>query len=93
MCARAQLFDYADYSERLLGMRAFVIYDRTSGKNVAASVAKFDARFGDRLVAVDGCNQGALRSLFERERIAHVYIIKAAAARPEPRTSQDCAPS
>ena len=59
------LFDYADYAERLLGCVAFILYDGSSPKNVQASIQKFKARFGERVLGLgeqEGRREGAAGS-------------------------------
>ena len=52
------LYDYADYAEQYLGIRAHVLYDAASPKNDAGTVAKFAARFGSHFVGLaDGWDE------------------------------------
>ena len=47
------LFDYADYTESLLGGTSHVLYDATNPANSAAVIRRFEARFGERCVGID----------------------------------------
>ena len=49
----------ADYAERLLGCVAFILYDGSSPKNVQASILKFRARFGERVLGLGEREGGA----------------------------------
>ena len=68
------MFDYADYAERLLDVRAYVIFDQASPKNVAVVETKFRARFGDRVVPVSSPHD--IADALESRSITHCYIIK-----------------
>jgi hypothetical protein len=64
-------------------VRSYILYDASSPKNVRASVAKFVARFGERVLPMGGANAdgrtNALRELapaLRAHRIGHCYIIK-----------------
>ena len=80
------LFDYADFAETLLGTVSFILYDASSPKNVRASVDKFTARFGERVLALGaseavGGGAGGLAarhvaSALRTHRIARCYVIK-----------------
>ena len=73
------LYDYAHYSEALLGATAYILYDATSPKNLPASVAKFRARFGERVRSLGAAGGEPLRDLpamLARDAIRHCYVIK-----------------
>ena len=73
------LYDYADCAERLLGTCSYILYDATSRKNVAASVERFRARFGERLVplgATSGSPWADVAPALRSRRITHCYVIK-----------------
>ncbi len=68
------MFDYADHAERTLGFTSFVIYDVSSRDNFGGTVAKFRARFGERLVGLGGWDE--VDPFLASERITHLYLIK-----------------
>ena len=73
------LYDYADYAEQYLGIRAHVLYDAASPKNDAGTVAKFAARFGSYFVGLaDGWDEvdRYLASSSSSHAINLLYCIK-----------------
>jgi hypothetical protein len=76
MCERGTevaLFDYADNAEKLLGVRAFVLYDINAPHNFEGAVAKFRRRFGDRLLGLHGWSQ--VDPFLKQNSIQHLYQI------------------
>jgi hypothetical protein len=69
-------FDYADYAEKLYGMESYILYDGQSKDNVEIAVAKFAARFRDRVLPLGASTGREIGRCLEAHAIAHAYIIK-----------------
>lgn len=68
------MFDYADFSELLLGLEAWVLYDTRSPDNFDACITKYRERFGDRLIGVASWFEG--EKVLEDKGISYCYLIK-----------------
>ena len=71
------LFDYADYAEKLLGWRAWILYEARSHNNYDGAIKRFQARFGtDRVIALPGKDDAeiidTLEELLHREGLRHM---------------------
>ena len=71
------LFDYAHFAELLLGATSFILYNATSPHNHPPTVARFGARFGERLLPLDYelSADGMLRGggVLKRHGVTHLY--------------------
>ena len=76
------MFDYADFSESILGMTSYVIYDFDSRDNFSGCVDRFRARFGHRLIGVPDFD--GVDAILEQEHVAHLYLIKVVVSCPAP---------
>lgn len=77
LCERGSeiaLFDYADFAESIRGAVSYILYDSKSSKNVPLVIAKFQARFGDRVIPLG--KPAEIVPALKRHSISHAYIIK-----------------
>ncbi len=69
------VFDYADYSEKLLGHCAYIAYRQNDPNNNSQVISKFKRRFGERVIAYENFND--LNYIARNSGIEFCYLIKA----------------
>ena len=69
------IFDYADGCEAFLGLEAWIAYDLNAWNNFEGTIARFRARFDDRVVALCSGFQ-EIDNLLEREDISLLHCLR-----------------